>query len=127
MVSTDSYRLAALIESSAGPSPLLDARLLRWGAQSRPGVPTASLEAADAFCQAGGTRNGLDAARRQRREHRDHHSDQRPSLLRGRPRGVARPRATGGIRPRLRFKGYPQFPLTSRIITGPSMLTATTL
>jgi hypothetical protein len=52
MVSTDSYRLAALIESSAGPSPLLDARLLRWGAQSRPGVPTASLEAADAFCQA---------------------------------------------------------------------------
>lgn len=45
-------RPAALLEASTVPSTLLGSRLLRWAGQSRSGAPTASLEAADAFCQA---------------------------------------------------------------------------
>lgn len=44
-------RLAALLEASSGPSPLLDAQLLHWAGIKAHGVPTASLEAAGAFVQ----------------------------------------------------------------------------
>jgi hypothetical protein len=50
--SSDSYRLASLLEASPGPSPLLDAQLLHWAGIKSPGAPTASIEAADPFVQA---------------------------------------------------------------------------
>lgn len=47
----NAHRLAALIEVSPGPSPLLDAQLLQWAGIKAPGAPTASLEGAGNFVQ----------------------------------------------------------------------------
>lgn len=44
--------LPSLIEAAAGPSPFLDARLCAWAGLPAGSSPTASMEAADTFCQA---------------------------------------------------------------------------
>ena len=46
---TDANRLAALLEASTGPSPLLDAQLLHWAGIKAPGGPTASMKSAGDF------------------------------------------------------------------------------
>src|SRR5689334_3462738 len=43
--------LPGLLEAAGGPSPFLDARLRAWAGLPAGSAPTASMEAADAFCQ----------------------------------------------------------------------------